>query len=88
LEKQAAPTEAPDAEWDREYEQQLSAWAMDQVRPEFQETTWQAFHRTAVLGQGPKDVAAALGLSPGAVYVAKSRVLARLRDVIRRIQDD
>src|SRR5437588_764624 len=76
------------AEWDQEYERQLAALAMDRVRGEFHEATWEAFRRTAVEGQSPKAVAAALHLSPGAVYVAKSRVLARLREEVQRLQED
>jgi RNA polymerase sigma-70 factor (ECF subfamily) len=33
-----------------------------------------------VEGKSPKDVGAELGMSPGAVRVAKSRVLHRLRE--------
>jgi RNA polymerase sigma-70 factor (ECF subfamily) len=54
--------------------------AVDLVRAEFEERTWQAFWRTAIDGQAPKDVAADLHMSPGAVRVAKSRVLHRLRE--------
>jgi RNA polymerase sigma-70 factor (ECF subfamily) len=53
---------------------------LDLIRAEFEERTWQAFWRVA--GQDPADVAAALGLSRNAVYVAKSRVLRRLREVL------
>jgi RNA polymerase sigma-70 factor (ECF subfamily) len=74
--------------WDREYERRVFAWAVDQVRGEFQETTWQAFWLTAVEGQGAKEAGAKLGLSPGAVYVAKSRVLARLREQVRQLEDE
>jgi RNA polymerase sigma-70 factor, ECF subfamily len=49
------------------------------LRPEFSEHTWQAFWRTAVEGQPAAEAAAALGMSPGAVRVAKCRVLQRLR---------
>jgi RNA polymerase sigma-70 factor (ECF subfamily) len=89
----AALSQQPDinnqaAEWDRAYEQQLFAWAAEQVRGSFQETTWQAFWRTAVEGQSGKEVAAALGLSVAAVYLAKGRVLARLREVIQQTQGE
>lgn len=53
--------------------------ALELVRGQFQERTWQAFWRTAVDGRTPAHVGEELGMSPGAVRVAKSRVLARLR---------
>jgi RNA polymerase sigma-70 factor, ECF subfamily len=53
--------------------------ALDMIRGEFEARTWQAFWRTAVDGGCAADVAAELGMSPGAVRVAKSRVLQRLR---------
>lgn len=52
---------------------------LDAIRAEFEPRTWQAFWKTAVEGRVPKDVAAELSMSPGAVRVAKSRVLQRLR---------
>ena len=54
--------------------------ALELIRDQFEERTWQAFWRTAVDGCAAKDVAADLGMSPGAVRVAKSRVLQRLRE--------
>jgi len=87
LEEQANPDDSA-AAWDQEYQRRLFAWAADQVRAEFQESTWQAFWQTAVEGKGPKDVARELNLSPGAVYVAKSRVIARLREKIQEVQDE
>ncbi len=53
--------------------------ALELVRGEFEERTWQAFWRTAVDGQAPGDVAADMGVTPAAVRKAKSRVLHRLR---------
>src|SRR5262249_49902434 len=49
--------------WDCDYEQRLFAWAADQVRGSFQDSTWQAFWQTAVEGQEAKTVAECLGLS-------------------------
>jgi RNA polymerase sigma-70 factor (ECF subfamily) len=73
-------------QWEREYEQRLFDWAAEQVRGHFQETTWRAFWMSAVEARAAADVATELGLSVGAVYIAKSRVLARLREEIQRIQ--
>jgi RNA polymerase sigma-70 factor (ECF subfamily) len=87
LEAQPAPEGEQEALWEREYEQRLFAWAADQVRGGFQDATWRAFWLTAVENRSAREVAAALGLSLGAVYIAKSRVLARLREQIRQVQD-
>jgi RNA polymerase sigma-70 factor (ECF subfamily) len=54
--------------------------ALEMIRAEFEPRTWQAFWQTTLEGRAPKDVAADLGMSPGAVRVAKSRVLHRLRE--------
>lgn len=85
---QEQPSAAESAEWDVACEQRLFTWAANQVRSEFQEATWQAFWRTAVEGQKAAAVAAALGISTGAVYIARSRVLARLRARIREAQGE
>lgn len=53
---------------------------LDLIRGEFEERTWQAFWRTAVDGRAPRDVAPELSMTSGAVRVAKSRVLQRLRE--------
>ena len=88
LEEQAAHDDDAASLWDQEYERRLFDWAAEQVRGEFQGATWQAFWQTAVEGQGAKEVGDRLGMSLGAVYVAKSRVLARLKEVIRRVEDE
>jgi RNA polymerase sigma-70 factor (ECF subfamily) len=60
-------------------ERSLFRDALDLIRTEFEAHTWQAFWLTTVEGRAASDVAADLGMSPGAVRVAKSRVLRRLR---------
>lgn len=68
-----------EAEWDREYKMHLFRWAADRVQTEFRAATWQAFWRTAVGGEAAEAVAADLGMTVGAVYIARSRVTARIR---------
>lgn len=82
----AAPDQEP--EWDQEYERQVFTWAAKRVQPQFQEHTWRAFWRTAVEGRPGPQVAAELGMSLGAVHVARSRVLARLREEVRGLVGD
>jgi RNA polymerase sigma-70 factor (ECF subfamily) len=86
LEQCPAP-DAEQADWDSEWQRQQYEWACGLVRGEVAESTWQAFWRTAVDGRPVKEVAAELGLSPGAVYIARSRVLARLKELVQSVQE-
>lgn len=54
--------------------------ALEMIRAEFEERTWQAFWRVTVHGHSPREVAEDLGITPSAVRLAKSRVLRRLRE--------
>jgi RNA polymerase sigma-70 factor (ECF subfamily) len=85
LEAQPAPDADPAALWEQECERRLFAWAAEQVRPRFQPATWEAFWRTAVDGASGKDVAGDLGISVAAVYLAKGRVMAALREQIQAL---
>lgn len=85
---EAQPCPEHDSGWDQEYHQRLFDWACSRIRSEFNESTWQAFWRTAVTEASGEEVAQALGLSVGAVYVAKSRVRARLRECIEAVAGD
>lgn len=80
---ESQPNPEPDASWDQEFHQRLLDWACAQVRGEFQDSTWRAFRLTAIEGQSAKDAAQAAGLSIGAVYIARSRVTARIREKIQ-----
>jgi len=53
--------------------------ALDSIRQEFEERTWQAFWGVVVEGKSAADVGAELAMQPGTVRVSKSRVLSRLR---------
>jgi RNA polymerase sigma-70 factor (ECF subfamily) len=85
--EQCAAAGGAEAEWEAEWQRRLIAWACGQVRQETSDITWQAFWRTAVEGQPGKQVAADLRLSVAAVYHARSRVLARLKELIRSAQE-
>lgn len=54
--------------------------ALEFVRTEFTEKSWQMFWRVTVEGHEVKDVARELGVTPSAIRLAKSRVLRRLRE--------
>jgi RNA polymerase sigma-70 factor (ECF subfamily) len=84
----ADPAPSPDDSvlFETEYRRQLFRVAAESVRDRFQPTTWEAFWRTAVEDRPVAEVAAELGLTAGAVYVARNRVMARLREAVQRLE--
>ena len=85
LNEEPGPDESD--QWNNEYKLRIFHWASEQVAPEFNDTTWNAFWRTAVQGHKPADVAQELNLKIGTVYVAKNRVLRRLKEMIATIDE-
>ena len=68
--------------YDVELQKQIFLWAADEVKASFRQTTWRAFWETTVVQRSVAEVADELKLSVGAIYVARSRVIARLRKTI------
>jgi len=66
-------------QWDREHDQHVVQRLLELLEGEFTARTLQAFRRQVFDGAEAEAVAAELEMTVGAVYVAKSRVLARLR---------
>ena len=61
--------------WEQEYRQKLVRLGAGVDAGHFQPTTWEACWEHVVSGRSAAEVAAELGLTPAAVYVAKGRVL-------------
>lgn len=68
-----------------EYEKQLFIAAANKVKATFADKTWQAFWRTAVVNESVELVASDLNMTSGAVYVARSRVMAKLKKSVQSI---
>ena len=75
-------------QWDADYERQLFQFAANIVQQDFGETTWQAFWWTAVDGRSGKEVANELGITVAAVYLAKGRVMTRLKEQVKLLVGD
>jgi RNA polymerase sigma-70 factor (ECF subfamily) len=86
-----AQVEDPDSElsrqWEREHDQYVLRCLLELVEQEFEPTTLRAFRRLALEGASGAEVAAELGLSVGAIYVAKSRVLRRIHELAEGLID-
>lgn len=74
--------------FDLEYRRRLFQFAAEHVQEQFEEATWQAFWKTSVEQQPLVDVCEELGLSRGAIYVARSRVMAKLRKHIEKLESE
>ena len=68
--------------WDWSEKREVFSWAATKVRQQVTQRTWQAFHRSSVLGEDIKLVAEDLGMREGMIYVARSRVMNRLRKAV------
>jgi RNA polymerase sigma-70 factor (ECF subfamily) len=79
LQELADPDSDLNRRWDEEHDRYVLDCLLDLVEQEFEPTTLRAFRRLALEGASGAETAQELGLSVAAVYVAKSRVLQRIR---------
>lgn len=72
---------------DQEYHRSLVHRALELMQREFEPKTWQACWEQVVSGDSASVVAQRLGMTENAVYLAKSRVLRRLRNELDGLMD-
>lgn len=82
---QLPAAQADEDQWNEHYEQRLLQWAAGRVREEVQPNTWQAFWQTTMERKSGQVVAADLGMSVAAVYLAKGRIMKQLRELVQSI---
>jgi RNA polymerase sigma-70 factor (ECF subfamily) len=73
--------------WDQEHDDHVMRELLQTIRPTVGDEIWEAFRRVTLDGAKPADVAEELGTSVNAVYIAKSRVMSRLREEGRGLID-
>ena len=84
----AEPDPDPEDEpWEAVFKHQLARRALQIMHTDFQPSTWRACYEVVVVGRPVAEVAAELGLTPGAVHAARFRVLARLRQELKGMLD-
>lgn len=71
-----------------EYQRELFRWASQRVHKQVAEPTWKAFWKTSIEGQPAAVVAHELEMTVGAVYIARSRVMARIRTYINTFVEE
>jgi RNA polymerase sigma-70 factor (ECF subfamily) len=73
---------------DLEYERTVFQWAADRVRTTVAPHTWQAFWLTHVDGLPIEEVAKQLQTRPGNIYIGRSRVMARIKELVQKYEDN
>ena len=71
--------------WEREFQKQIMLQAIEVVRPTSAPNTWAAFEMTAIQNLSMDEVVKSLGMTRGAIYVARSRVTSRLKSEVERL---
>ena len=77
-----------DGEWVAEFHAHLLSAALGRIRDRFEPPTWSAFEGVWLHNRASHEVARDLALPIEAVYLAKSRVLKRLRDELMILAED
>jgi RNA polymerase sigma-70 factor, ECF subfamily len=72
---------------DIEYQREVFLWAAEQVRGAVAKATWLAFWLTHVEGLSIEEAARRLGVKPGNVYFGRSRVMNRLKLIVRQFEE-
>ncbi len=77
-----------DAFCEADFQQELARRCLRLMQAEFVPTTWKACWETLVQGRSPAEVARELGVSENAIYIARCRVLRRLRQELGGLVDE
>ena len=74
--------------WEREFQRQIMAKAIANLKPTIEPKTWSAFELTAIENQSAETAGETLDMSRGAVYVSRSRVTAKLQEEVKRLMEE
>lgn len=72
---------------DLAYQKAVFEWAGERVRAAVEEATWQAFWLTHVEGVSIAEAARRLGTRPGNIYFGRSRVMARIKELVQQYEE-
>ena len=88
LDDEQAASPGEESAWVELFNAEVLAAALNRIRPSFEDETWEVFERVWIHDQPASDVARELSRPIHSVYVAKSRVLSRLKQEILLLAED
>lgn len=77
-----------ESEWNEQFQQHLFATALERCKPQFNQQTWAIFEMSWLHNLPNEQVAESLGVRVEAIYLARSRVLKRLRFEVSNLADE
>jgi DNA-directed RNA polymerase specialized sigma24 family protein len=77
-----------DSDWSAAFTAHVVRVAIERIRPNFDTVNWRAFELTWIEDCPPAEAAAKLEIPPSRVYVAKARILKRLREEVQLLAED
>jgi RNA polymerase sigma-70 factor (ECF subfamily) len=87
LNEQPLPYDETERQIELEYQRELFLQAAEIVRADVRPDTWQAFEMTVIGGHSIEAAARELGKPIGTIYLTRSRIMRRLREAVREIED-
>ncbi len=82
-----ASPDAAETVWEREWQRAILRACVAEVARQVEPTTFAAFELCVIQEHPTEKVAEQLGLTTNAVYIAKNRVMTRIREARRRIEE-
>ena len=76
-----------EARWDEEWRGHVLRQALAELRPTMEPEAYQAFDLHAVRGLSAREAAEFLGCTEAAVYSARHRALAKLREIVKKLDE-
>lgn len=87
LENQADDAPTPEALWEQQWNRTHLLYCLVSLRADFAAHTLQAFELYVLQGVSARDAAEMLGMTPNQIYIAKCRVMRRLKERSKALLD-
>ncbi len=87
LDELADPQSGLSGIWNQQHDQYVLDRLLEQIKPSFAANTWTAFQRLTIDGASAQEVADELGVTVNSVFISKSRILAKLRELSQGLVD-
>lgn len=82
------PDDGTGSQWKEHFQRHVFETALQRCKNHFEQTTWQLFEHSWLKGEAIDQVAEKFSVGSEKIYVARSRVLKRLKTEVANLADD